>query len=486
MATPRPTCDVHSSHVPGRVGPEPSRRRVRATRLRGAFWAARPVWLAVTLGLLGGCAALSPKAGLSQVVDEIQGRTGLSPGPEAPTGQPRLPPGVSWDDGLSEDGAVTLALWNNAAFHELLTDLGLARADVVQAELLPNPELWLLTPVGVKQLEYAVEFPLEALWLRPKRVAAAEREAERVAETLVQAGLNLIRDVRWAYADVLLAEDRVKIARDAEKLRTRIAELAGARLKAGDASPVEVATAQIDARRAAQEAARLDDDVELARERLRNLMGVGVAHPSVEPVDTPLPAVEADAEELVADALASRPDVAAANRAVAAAEARLRLARCDWVRFSGILDANGRGEKGFEKGPGFRLTLPLFNWNQGQVARFEAQLERAARQQTTLRDRVILEVRQAHVQLAQARKDLERWRTQVRPAVEEAIRRAERAYKEGDTTLVLVLETTRQLLDAQGREAQLHADVRRAAAELERSVGHRLVPQDVARWRAIP
>ena len=453
---------------------------------RGLAWRLSAAWLTALVGLCAGCSGLGPQVCGLHVADELQARTGHLWGHETGSGALSLPSGVSWEDGLSEDEAVAVALGNNAAFQETLTDLGLARADLIQAALLPNPELWLLTPLGVKQLEYAVEFPVEALWLRPKRVAAAEREAERVAETLVQAGLNLIRDVRAAYADVLLAADRLQIARDAEKLRTRIADLAGARLKAGDASPVEVATAQIDARRAAQEAARLEDDLELARERLRNLMGVGISHSPVKPLDTPLPVVEADADALVADALAGRPDVAAADRAVAAADARLRLAHCDWVRFLGIYDANGRGQKGYESGPGFRLTLPLFNWNQGRIVRAEAERERAVRQQTTLRDRVILEVRQAHVQLAQARKDLERWRTQVRPAVEDAIRKAERAYKEGDTTLVLVLETTRQLLEAQGREAQLRADVRRAVAELERGVGRRLVPREVARWRELP
>lgn len=52
-----------------------------------------------------------------------------------------LPPGASLDDGLTEDEAVSIALWNNAAFQELLVDLGLVRGDLIQAGLLPNPEL---------------------------------------------------------------------------------------------------------------------------------------------------------------------------------------------------------------------------------------------------------------------------------------------------------------------------------------------------------
>src|SRR5690606_11053914 len=74
----------------------------------------------------------------------------------------------------------------------------------------------------------------------------------------------------------------------------------------------------------------------------------------------------------------------------------------------------------------------------------------------------------------QARAELEIVEQKVRPQVEQAIRLAERAYREGNTPYVVVLETTRQLLDARLRQEQLRADLRRAGAELERSVGRRL------------
>jgi len=63
---------------------------------------------------------------------------------------------------------------------------------------------------------------------------------------------------------------------------------------------------------------------------------------------------------------------------------------------------------------------------------------------------------------------------QVLPAVETAIRRAESAYREGDVSYVVVLETARQFLDSRLRQEQLRAELRRAWAELERSVGRRL------------
>ena len=81
-----------------------------------------------------------------------------------------LPPGVSLEVGLTEDGAIGIALWNNAAFQELLADLGIARGDLIQAGLLPNPELAYFFGVSDKPFKFVFDLPIEALWLRPIRV----------------------------------------------------------------------------------------------------------------------------------------------------------------------------------------------------------------------------------------------------------------------------------------------------------------------------
>ena len=101
----------------------------------------------------------------------------------------QLPAGIEMADGIDADEAVALALWNNPLFQENLSKLGLARGDLAQAGLLANPTLSVLFPLGPKQLEFTATFPLEALWLRPRRVAIARLEAERVANGLVQNGL---------------------------------------------------------------------------------------------------------------------------------------------------------------------------------------------------------------------------------------------------------------------------------------------------------
>jgi outer membrane protein, heavy metal efflux system len=399
------------------------------------------------------------------VLSTVNERTAREPG------HTFIPESVNLADGLSETEAVQLALRNNAAFQELLTDLGLAHADVVQAGQLTNPELLYIFQTGMKPFKYLVDLPVEAIILRPIRERAAEAEWERTRERLTQAGLDLVRDTRLAHADWVLARERVRIAEENLRLRERITTLTEDRLKAGDATPLEVSTAKIDSLRAKQEATRANNDLPIFEERLRNFTGLGVSRPDLTPEALEQPAeINADIEVLVADAVAARPDVLAAEHAIAAADERVRLARLGWGRLLAIGDATS-GHKSHEFSPGFRVTIPIFNWNQGAIARAQADRDRFARQLETVRERAILDVRLAFAQYAQAAADYRDWTTEIRPTVVLAVRRAENTYKEGGASLLLVLETSRQLIDTRAREAQLRADLARARAELERSVG---------------
>jgi cobalt-zinc-cadmium efflux system outer membrane protein len=431
---------------------------------------------AYALFALVGCQTPPHAPDPNTVSAHLTQRVGQTVGCDAGTSGVVLPPGASLDDGVTDDEAVAIALWNNASFQELLVDLGLARSDLIQAGLLPNPEFVYFFGVTDKPFKYLFDFPIEAIWLRPIRVKAAAKEADRTAQRLTQAGLDLMRDVRQAYADVVLAKERVRIAGEAVRLRGRIAELAEIRLKAGDISPQEAATAKIDALQAEQDATRIGYDVPVFEERLRNLMGVGPLRGALPLDPAPPPACQTfDVDALTHEAMRSRPDALAAAEAVAAAEARLRFAKLGWVRLLGIADATS-GKNGHEFGPGLRFTVPLFNRNQGGVARAEAELERAVRNQKTVAYQIILDVQRAYLQYRQACAELDVLRTKVRPEVETAIRRAQAAYQEGNVTIFIVLETTRQLLDNYLREAVLTGDLRRFWAELERSAGRRLAP----------
>lgn len=121
--------------------------------------------------------------------------------------------------------------------------------------------------------------------------------------------------------------------------------------------------------------------------------------------------------------------------------------------------------------------MPLFNRNQGNIVRAQAECTRAIQNQKTVAYQIILDVQRAYLQYRQACAELDVLLTKVRPEVEGNVRRAQAAYQEGNVAIFVVLEATRQLLDNYLREAVLQGDLRRFWAELERSVGRRFAQQ---------
>jgi cobalt-zinc-cadmium efflux system outer membrane protein len=434
----------------------------------------RAAAVAVVALAVAGCHT-PPACGPGNVAQAVEARFGPGLAPHDRPDHPFVPPPLAQGGPLAEDEAVVLALWNNAAFLEALVELDLTRADLIQAGLLPNPEFLYYFQAPQKPFRYLIDFALESVWLRPIRLKAAAAENQRACARLTQLALDLIRDTRQAYADLQLASDRVKVAERSVALREQVLALAEARLKEGVGSPLDVSTARIDALLARQDLTRVGYEVTVAGERLRNLTGLSGTNFPLLPDAAPFEArTELSVDELVAEGLAGRPDAAAAASAAAAAEQRVRFARIGWFRFVSILDATTGLRTDHEFGPGLRVTIPIFNRNQGGIARAKADLEMLERRRQTVYNQIVQDVRTAHARYQQARAELDLLRGKTRPEVETAIRRAEAAFKDGTVTYLIVLESQRQLIDTYAREAQLYADLRRAWAELERGVGRRL------------
>ncbi len=426
--------------------------------------------------LLASCAGDAEQFDRAGVSAELEERIGMGIGEGAPPGTVSVPEGVSLQDGISEREAVAIALWNNAAFQEALAELGIKRAELIQAGLLTNPLFSFLFPVGKKQYEFALTLPLEALWLLPQRVAAAELDCERMAALLVESGLETVFTVKRAYADLQCARQRAAVLSEVVSQREQILAVYEARLRAGDVSALDVSQARVKVLEARSEAARCTRELAGRRDRLTILLGFAddPRELKYEKVPGVLPAVEAVPAELVKRALAFRPDLRAAELSLEAAGERAGLARWDVLALSAILDANEEGEDGFEIGPGLAVEIPIFDWNQGGRARAEAELQRAARHYVTVRDQIVLEVREAHTHYRQVLEELTAWRREILPSIEKSHGLAEKAYRAGDTSPLPVLQWKDRHLAGRLHEAKLTADVHIARARLERTVGGRL------------
>jgi cobalt-zinc-cadmium efflux system outer membrane protein len=388
-------------------------------------------------------------------------------------GQEALPPDVSLTDGLTQEEAVAVALWNSPSFQATLVDLGIARADLAEAGLLRNPIFSLLFPVGPKQLEFTLQFPFEALWQRPTRIDTARLNAQAVGQRLVWDALTLVSQVRSAHADAITADRRLTLATQNAELTRRLADITDARLRAGDISELEARAPRTDASRSDVVRRATQHDRDLTRLTLAALLGIDLVPDRLQLQSSAAydarPCLVDDAR--LKDALASRPDVRAAELSIEAATMRARWERSRAMALIGVLDANGEGAEGFEIGPGINADLPIFNRNQGGVARASVEIERASRHYAVARANVIADVRSAAVRETQAQQALEAWSNDLVPSLETEQRQAENAYKAGEIPLFNVLDVSRRLVDGRMRQLDAESDVFRARIALERAIG---------------
>lgn len=285
--------------------------------------------------------------------------------------------------------------------------------------------------------------------------AVAEVDARLPARRLEVAGL--LREAWWnaalATREVRLAQDRVATARDIARDVNRRAQL-------GDIAGADALLADNE-RLAAELALQLAQAREAeARATYRTL--TGGAEPDLPP-ERPLPRAVA------------HPALAAAERAVAAAEARARLVAAT-PRDNPELALFGRGEDGTrtEQGVslGVRVRIPLATEARNLPRRAQAEAEiTAATAQLAQRRRLVeaeIAAATAALQAADAASRIARARLAV---ADQQYGIAQRAFRAGETGTFDLLRIRQQQLDAAGAEAQAAIGAARARSRLNQALG---------------
>jgi len=180
-------------------------------------------------------------------------------------------------------------------------------------------------------------------------------------------------------------------------------------------------------------------------------------------------------DKLLETAFAARPDLRAAELDIEAAGERLGWEKSKIYNFIAIIDAKDEGEDSLTIGPGFAIEIPILNQNNGQIARSEAELEQAARQYEVVRQNIILQVRQAHTKYISAREEYELWNSDIIPSLETTLERTRKSFEAGELPYISVLQARQILIEAQMHETELAAHLHSIAAQLNYSIGKKMI-----------
>lgn len=284
---------------------------------------------------------------------------------------------------MTVDRAVKMAMLRSPRLQEQYGELGLARADILEAVQIANPRLS-ASRLAVEggpgsQLSYGLAMPLVDLLVLPSRVRLARAEHERARYQIAAAVMDVSLDVEAAwYAHVAARQVAEMRAAVAEGLDTS-ADLAQRYFDAGNISELQLSREQAAASQARIDAARAAVDARMARLDLTTL--IGLTGPEADWQATtvlPLPvAIEDNPADLRRMAAESSLTLLAARR-----EAEISASAAEVTRAFRLLGDTGIGYEREEEidggrisGPTLDLELPIFNQGQARVARAQAQLQ---------------------------------------------------------------------------------------------------------------
>jgi cobalt-zinc-cadmium efflux system outer membrane protein len=373
-------------------------------------------------------------------------------------------------------GAIRLALDQpgvRAASHEVAASDAL----VGQAGRLPNPELaWLREgqQAGARTTTLQINQPIELGGKRAARIALAQGEAEVARSTLLARRREVRAAVIAGYYELLVARRKLDLARALTGLAAQTVDVAGKRVAAGKASPIDATRARLAAADATAALTQAQADVAVAGARLAGLTGlggqagarIGTADDADRVPDAPpLDALLAGAAHAPAVRLARSERTARAAQVDVARAARMP----DLTLSAGTQRDDGVGRR--QAVFGIALPLPLFDRNAGNLAAALRRSDRAADELAAAAADTIAQVTAAHARYAAARRDADLLRQDVAPQAQHAYEQTLKGFEYGKFAFLDVLDAQRTWFQVQARRWDSTLAACRAYAELERLAG---------------
>lgn len=375
---------------------------------------------------------------------------------------------------LSLEAAVDLALRANPALAAASREVAAAEGAVRQAGLLPNPELAAQVEDTRRQTRTAsllLNQPIELGGKRAARVRAAEAAREVAALDLAATRAEIRAGVIGAFFDVLIAQERARLAGQSVALARRATAAAAKRVAAGQVSPVEETRARVAEAGVAVESAQAVSALRAARSRLAAFWGNPAPHFERAEGETALP----DTAPFVD--LADRLDAAPGLRRAAAEVARRRaVVELERARRIPDLTVSVGVQRDEELGRnqaivGVAMPLPLFDRNQGNLAAALAREDQARDELAATRIRLASEAAQAFERLDAARWEAETLAREALPGADQALAAATKGFELGKFDFLVVLDAQRTLFQARSQYLRALAEAHRARAELDRILG---------------
>lgn len=300
---------------------------------------------------------------------------------------------------------------------------------------------------------------------------------------LADAQVSLTAQVAQAYVNLRDVQTRQRLNGESSKLQHQALDLARQRYQAGTASLLDVQRLQTQAQNTDAQNVPLGAQIDQYKDQLAMLTGreAGSLDATLDPqMPVPLPPTQVPIGD-PATLLSHRPDIRAAERALAAGNANIGVQRAKLfpkLNFTGIIGLGGTSPGAvFDPGMLTTLAAPMLSWSFLDFGRTRAAIRSAEAQrdaaEAQYRETVLEALQDCENTLSlfgNVRQQLGQLRDVELTAQQSALLNRQR-YQAGTSTLIDQLDIERQRLSAAIAVAQAKAQLTNAYIGVQKSLG---------------
>jgi len=393
---------------------------------------------------------------------------------------------------ISLDQAIDLALTHNHSLQATRTLILQNQAQEITANLRPNPTLSAdsqFVPIfnpqyfsednldQVQQFDIGIGYLFERGHKRPRRLQAARDQTDVTRAQVADAERALTFNVGQEFVSVLLAESTLQFALQDLQSFQQTVDISDAQLKAGyigegDYLKIKLQLLQFQTDVSSARLARVQ-----ALISLRELLGYNAVPANYDVIgDLAYQPLKGTMEDLQLKALDLRPDFRAAKFGITAAQSQTLLAKAN-----AKVDVNGTADYTHVSGEStasffVNFALPIFNRNQGEIARTGYALTQAQELQLSASDTVLSDVANAYEAVRSNDEVVQLYSSGYLKQAQDSRDISEYAYKRGAASLLDFLDAERSYRSIQLAYRQALGSYMTALEQLKEAVGTRNLP----------
>ncbi len=393
---------------------------------------------------------------------------------------------------ITLDQAIELALVHNHSIKATRTLILQNQAEEITANLRPNPILGadsqfvpFFSPQDfsgdnlnqTQQFDVGIGYLFERGHKRQRRLQAARDQTSVTRAQVADAERTLAFNVGQQFVSVLLAESTLQFALQDLQSFQQTVDISEAQFKAGYISEGDYLKIKL-------QLLQFQTDVSSARLAkvqalvgLREFLGYNTVPADFDVIgDLAYQPLKARVDDLETEALRERPDFRAAELGITAANSQILLAKAN-----AKVDVNGTYDFTHVSGENtasifVNFELPIFNRNQGEIARTGYAFTQAQEKQQAASDTVLSDVINAYESVRSNDEVVQLYTSGYLKQAQDSRDISEYAYKRGAASLLDFLDAQRSYRSVQLAYRQALASYMTALEQLKEAVGTRNLP----------